>query len=100
MSGINLSFATLLLSRGCNVLFADLGLRPEAKDLIQKHSSKHASLGRAAFQKTDVVKWTELERLFPVAEKEFGGSGADIVVPGAGIYEPVSPDLLAERRRN
>lgn len=28
--------------------------------------------------------------MFVSAEETFGGSGADIVVPGAGVYEPVS----------
>ena len=88
-TGINLCFANLLLSRGCNVLFADLALRPEAQEAVNKHSANGGGKGRAAFQKTDVVKWRELEAMFGAAEKEFGSSGADIVVPGAGVYEPV-----------
>jgi len=88
-SGINLCFANLLLSRGCNVLFADLALRPEAEEVVKKHTSpKDRNLGRASFQRTDVSKWNQLERMFLIAEDEFGGTGADIVVPGAGIYEP------------
>jgi len=47
-------------------------------------------LGRAAFQRTDVSVWKQLERMFDVAQDHFGGTGVDIVVPGAGIYEPVS----------
>jgi NAD(P)-dependent dehydrogenase (short-subunit alcohol dehydrogenase family) len=38
------------------------------------------------FVKTDVTVWKELENMFEVAEKEFGG--VDIVCPGAGIYDP------------
>jgi len=38
------------------------------------------------FVKTDVVQWPDLDNMFAVADKEFGG--ADIVCPGAGIYEP------------
>ncbi|TQB75824.1 hypothetical protein MPDQ_001788 [Monascus purpureus] len=83
-SGINLSFAKLLLDNGCNVLIADIGLRPEAQVLVDKHS---AGAPRAVFQKTDVRDWKQLERMFEVAEKEFGE--LDIVCPGAGIYEPV-----------
>lgn len=82
-SGINLSFAKLLLDNGCNVLIADIGLRPEAQVLVDKHS---AGAPRAVFQKTDVRDWKQLERMFEVAEKEFGE--LDIVCPGAGIYEP------------
>lgn len=93
-SGINLCCTNLLLSKGCNVLIADLGLRPEAQETLKKHKDPSSTLGRAAFQKTDVVKWHELEAMFDAAEREFGGTGADIVVPGAGIYEPVSQTFI------
>lgn len=73
------------MENGCNVLIADLALRPEAKVLVDKHSTGTA---RAVFQETDVRDWLQLERMFEVAEKEFGE--IDIVCPGAGIYEPVS----------
>ncbi|KAL3470985.1 transmembrane amino acid transporter protein-domain-containing protein [Aspergillus californicus] len=82
-SGINLSFATQLLENGCNVLIADLGLRPEAQTLVDQYSSKSP---RAVFQRTDVTVWKQLEAMFEIAEKEFGD--IDIVCPGAGIYEP------------
>ncbi|KAK5108129.1 hypothetical protein LTR62_008783 [Meristemomyces frigidus] len=93
-SGINYCFAKLLLSRNCNVLIADLGLRPEAQKLVDDYASKEDGKPRCAFVKTDVVQWPELERMFVVAEKEFGG--VDIVsfvhlllvCPGAGIFEP------------
>ncbi|KAL4913922.1 transmembrane amino acid transporter protein-domain-containing protein [Aspergillus aurantiobrunneus] len=82
-SGINLSFAQQLLENACNVLIADLGLRPEAQALVDQYSGKAP---RAVFQKTDVTVWTQLEQMFAVAEKEFGE--IDIVCPGAGVYEP------------
>ncbi|KAJ6107497.1 hypothetical protein N7523_008820 [Penicillium sp. IBT 18751x] len=82
-SGINFAFAKLLVESGCNVLIADLALRPEAKTLVDKHSTGTA---RAVFQETDVRDWLQLQRMFEVAEKEFGE--IDIVCPGAGIYEP------------
>jgi len=85
-SGINFSFAQLLLARNCNVVIADLSLRPEAQKLVDEHSSKDGSKPRAVFVKTDVVQWPDLDNMFEVAEKEFGG--ADIVCPGAGVYEP------------
>nr|OQO23744.1 hypothetical protein B0A51_08964 [Rachicladosporium sp. CCFEE 5018] len=81
-SGINYCFAKLLLERGCNVVIADLGLRPEAQKLIDQHTKQP----RAVFVKTDVVNWDQLANMFDVAEKEFGG--ADVVCPGAGIFEP------------
>ncbi|KAG0155721.1 hypothetical protein PDIDSM_2894 [Penicillium digitatum] len=83
-SGINFSFAKLLVENGCNVLIADLALRPEAQALADKHKTGPA---RVVFQETNVVDWVQLERMFEVAEKEFGE--IDIVCPGAGVYEPV-----------
>ena len=84
--GINLAFAELLLSRGCNVVFADLALRPEAQKVVDIHSSKTNDKPRAVFVKTDVIEWPQLQRMFDVADHEFGG--VDIVCPGAGVFEP------------
>jgi NAD(P)-dependent dehydrogenase (short-subunit alcohol dehydrogenase family) len=72
-SGINYCFAKLLLKNNCNVVIADLALRPEAQKLIDDYTTQP----RAVFVKTDVVMWDELNNMFDVAEKEFGG--ADIV---------------------
>uniref|UniRef100_A0A093V1C0 15-hydroxyprostaglandin dehydrogenase [NAD(+)] n=1 Tax=Talaromyces marneffei PM1 TaxID=1077442 RepID=A0A093V1C0_TALMA len=69
-SGINLAFANLLLENGCNVVIADLGLRPEAQAVVNKFNGRSGS-ARAIFQKTDVTDWVQLEELFVVAEKEF-----------------------------
>ncbi|KAI4273128.1 MAG: hypothetical protein L6R38_006420 [Xanthoria sp. 2 TBL-2021] len=85
-SGINLAFARLLLRKQCNVIVADLALRPEAEEVIAAHSSPSRSPARAVFQRTDVREWPQLERMFHTATQEFGG--ADIVCPGAGVYEP------------
>ncbi|GAB7355208.1 hypothetical protein MBLNU459_g5762t1 [Dothideomycetes sp. NU459] len=85
-SGINLCFAVLLLSKGCNVLFADLTLRPEAKKVVDEYSGKDKSKPRAVFLKTDVVDWTQLSAMFEVADREFGD--IDLVCPGAGVFEP------------
>ena len=93
-AGINLAFASLLLSKGCNVLFADLALRPEAEEVVRAHESSStsgSSLARAVFLPTDVRDWSQLEKMFERAEKEFGT--LDIVCPGAGIYEPVRSNL-------
>ncbi|KAF7902896.1 hypothetical protein EAF00_002798 [Botryotinia globosa] len=84
-SGINFCFAKLLLSKGCNVLIADLALRPEAEELISKYSDSSNS-PKAVFLKTDVTEWVQLEKMFEVATEQFGG--ADIVCPGAGVFEP------------
>ncbi|CAM1507448.1 Fc.00g070890.m01.CDS01 [Cosmosporella sp. VM-42] len=85
-SGLNLALATKLLSKGCNVLLADLGLRPESKKVVESHAQATESRGRAVFQQTDVTSWEQLERMFSRAETEFGS--IDIVVAGAGVFEP------------
>jgi NAD(P)-dependent dehydrogenase (short-subunit alcohol dehydrogenase family) len=85
-SGINLSFAEQLLEKGCNVVIADLALRPEAQALIAKYPLSSGG-AKAVFQKTDVTDWTQLDAMFSCAVEHFGG--ADIVCPGAGVYEPV-----------
>lgn len=82
--GINLAFAELLLSRGCNVVAADLSLRPEAEALLSRFETGKP---RAVFVKTDVTSWPALERMFDVAVSEFGGF--DVLCPGAGVYEPL-----------
>jgi 3-hydroxybutyrate dehydrogenase len=86
-SGINFSYAQLLLSKGCNVVIADLALRPEAEELLSKYPSCGTG-AKAVFVETDVADWAQLDRMFEVANQHFGG--ADIVCPGAGVYEPVS----------
>ncbi|KAF2097893.1 NAD-dependent 15-hydroxyprostaglandin dehydrogenase [Rhizodiscina lignyota] len=81
-SGINFAFAKLLLEKNCNVVVADLALRPEAEE----HFKKFTKSPRAVFQKTDVTSWAALEAMFDVALKEFGQ--IDILCAGAGIFEP------------
>ena len=85
-SGITLCFAQLLLSKGCNVVIADLTLRPESEALISQYA-RTSSGAKAVFQKTDVTDWAQMDKMFEVAIQHFGG--ADIVCPGAGVYEPV-----------
>jgi NADP-dependent 3-hydroxy acid dehydrogenase YdfG len=85
--GICLAFAKLLLENGCNVLIGDLALRPEALVVVDKYTTKSNDSARAVFQKTDVTDWLQLDKMFTVAEQEFGE--IDIVCPGAGVFEPV-----------
>ncbi|PWY66741.1 short chain dehydrogenase [Aspergillus heteromorphus CBS 117.55] len=84
-SGINLAFATLLLARNCNVVIADIGLRPEAEQLIAKYDAADGP-PRAIFVRTDVTSWTDLNRMFERALSVF--EEFHIVCPGAGVYEP------------
>lgn len=66
-----------------------MALRPEAKALVEKHA---AGPVRVIFQETDVTDWMQLERMFEVAEREFGE--IDVVCPGAGVYEPVGVQTI------
>jgi len=86
-SGINLAFAQLLLSKSCNVIIADLALKPEAEGLL---AAAHPDDARCVFKPTDVTNWDALSSLFTFARTEgLGDNGCpDIVVPGAGVYEP------------
>ncbi|KAK4072871.1 uncharacterized protein Triagg1_5548 [Trichoderma aggressivum f. europaeum] len=90
-SGINLAFAKKLLSRGCSVLVGDISLRPDAQELLIQYphnpsTPPSASRPVALFKKTDVTSWPQLLALTRAAEAAF--PQIDIVVPGAGIFEP------------
>jgi len=90
-SGICLEFTKRLLSSGCNVLVADLAMRPE----VEEELKTLGSAAKVAYVKTDVTKWDQLQRAFDSAMQNFGQ--LDIVVPGAGVFEPVrccSPDVF------
>jgi NAD(P)-dependent dehydrogenase (short-subunit alcohol dehydrogenase family) len=76
----------LLLSKGCNVLIADLALRPEAQALVDEYNGSDSSKARASFIKTDVTNWADLSGMFHACYSAFGA--LDIVCPGAGIFEP------------
>jgi 3-hydroxybutyrate dehydrogenase len=85
-SGITLCFAQLLLRKGCNVVIADLALRPESEALVSQYPLTSPG-AKSVFQRTDVTDWAQMDKMFEVAIQHFGG--ADIVCPGAGVYEPV-----------
>ncbi|KAM3514819.1 hypothetical protein MY11210_001543 [Beauveria gryllotalpidicola] len=85
--GINFAFAKLLLDKGCNVVVADIKLRPESEALLNEHSSSSGGAsGRAVFVKTDVTAWEDLRNMLDKAVSEFGSF--EIVCPGAGVFEP------------
>ncbi|OAA58413.1 NAD(P)-binding domain protein [Niveomyces insectorum RCEF 264] len=84
-SGINLAFAKLLASRDCNVVIADIALRPEAEEFLSNHKGENGG-ARVAFVETDVTSWKAINRMFEFTLAEFGDF--DIVCPGAGVYEP------------
>lgn len=84
-SGINLEFAKLLVSLNCNVVLADLALRPEAAEFVSQHEG-NAGGPRAVFIETNVTKWADITRMFEFTLAQFGDF--DILCPGAGVYEP------------
>ncbi|KAJ5639991.1 uncharacterized protein N7484_007853 [Penicillium longicatenatum] len=92
-SGIGLGFAKALYDNGCSVLIADLTLHASAKEWLQSIKSRSSPMVR--FHKTDVTDWTQLESAFDALEKEFYGA-PDIIVPGAGVYEPSSNNFWAD----
>lgn len=81
-SGINYCFAKLLLSKNCNVVIADLSLRPEAQKLVDTYTNAPKCL----FIKTDVAQWSDLTAALALATTTF--PTLDIVCPGAGVFEP------------
>ncbi|KAK8902038.1 hypothetical protein QC760_009523 [Botrytis cinerea] len=105
-SGINLAFATLLLSKGCNVVIADLSLQPAATELLTTYTSPslptHTSTSpdsssprtpappQCLYHPTDVTSWPALTSLFDFTLSHFP-TGIDILVPGAGLFDPSSP---------
>ena len=82
-SGINLAFVKLLYDAGCNILIADLSLHHTAQAWLSTIETD----GRVAFQQTDVTEWSQLERTMTACQDHFKDV-PDIIVPGAGIYEP------------
>ncbi|KAG5918545.1 hypothetical protein E4U42_006815 [Claviceps africana] len=82
-SGIGLGVSRRLLAGGCNVVIADLKSSSEVDALIR---ASHEDVARGSFIRTDVTVWRELDASFSHAVEEFGR--LDIVIPGAGIFEP------------
>lgn len=57
-------------------------LTPEAESLVDGKT--------AIFLKTDVAKWSELERIV-VVSRDVLGDVPDVYVAGAAVFEPVNP---------
>ncbi|KAI9157969.1 Short-chain dehydrogenase reductase 3b [Paramyrothecium foliicola] len=83
-SGITLDFVKLLLAKGTSVIVGDLSLRPEAEEVAKSYPATGET--KFIFQKTDVSSWRDLSGLWKAALEAF--PQIDLVVPGAGVYEP------------
>ncbi|KAF4556989.1 Short chain dehydrogenase-like protein 54 [Elsinoe fawcettii] len=92
-SGINLAFTQLLVARDCRVLIADLALHPTAKTWLSSLPAPTRSL--IHFHRTDVTSWPDLSSALTACETHFHRT-PDIVVPGAGVYEPSSNSFWAD----
>jgi 3-hydroxybutyrate dehydrogenase len=95
-SGINLAFCKLLHRAGCRILIADIALHLQAQQWIASTRSESPPGPQITHVQTDVTKWEQLENIFDVARAEFG-TIPDIVVPGAGVYEPSSNSFWADQ---
>ncbi|KAH7020413.1 hypothetical protein EDB80DRAFT_563544 [Ilyonectria destructans] len=75
---------------GCSVMIADLRLRPEAEATINEypHINAESSSVSAVFCRTDMSNWRDILEMWETTTRDFGR--VDIVVNGAGIYEPPS----------
>ncbi|KAI3318458.1 NAD(P)-binding protein [Xylariaceae sp. AK1471] len=90
-SGLCLELVKLLLAKGCSVLIGDLALTAKAEELAKAYPHPPAEgngNGNASlvFHKIDVTSWAQLSALWSRALSLF--PRVDIVVPGAGIYDP------------
>ena len=80
--GINYEFAQILLGKNCNVVIADLSLRPEAETLVSKYKD---SSPRAVFVKTDVTSWESQAATFAETAASSPTKTIDIVITSAGV---------------
>ncbi|KAK6858107.1 short chain dehydrogenase reductase [Apiospora arundinis] len=94
-SGINHALTELLLEAGCSVVMADVRLRPEAQQTLDRypHHPGNKDNGEdhrpsAVFQPTDTGNWAQIRALWETALQTYGR--VNIVVNGAGVYEPPS----------
>ncbi|OAP59577.1 hypothetical protein AYL99_06875 [Fonsecaea erecta] len=99
-SGISLAFCKLLYKAGCKVLIADIALHGTAKQWLASIQAESPSdAARAKFVRTDVTDWDQLETAFKESEVVLG-TQPDIVVPGAGVYEPSSNSFWEDHDLN
>ncbi|KAJ4328066.1 hypothetical protein N0V84_001434 [Fusarium piperis] len=87
-SGICLAFTKKLLEGGCSVVMADVRLRPEAQELLDKWSTVEEGKPIAHFHQTDISDWAQISSLWSTALEKLGR--IDILCNGAGLYEPPS----------
>lgn len=70
------------------MVVADLKLNGQAEAFMKSHDGKDL-----VFQRCDVTKRADLERLVEIAEEKWG-EVPDVYMASAGVFEPVSIDVL------
>lgn len=88
VSGISHALTEQLLEAGCSVMIADVRLTSEAEATLKKHANPAPGAPRLVFHETDMSDWAQISSLWETTLKKF--PRIDIVVNGAGIYEPPS----------
>lgn len=74
-------------------MLADLALHASAKEWLERIETGPSP--RVRWHGIDVTDWNQLESAFDAFDREFGGT-PDIIVPGAGVYEPSSNSFWAD----
>lgn len=86
-AGIGFEIVKLAASIGSKVVVADLKLNEQAEAFVKSQDEKDL-----VFQRCDVTKRADLERLVEVAEEKWGEI-PDVYMASAGVFEPVSRRL-------
>lgn len=80
----------LLLEAGASVVLADVKLTSGAEATVAKYPHPPRVVGQpsAIYHETDISDWSQITSLWETSLKIF--PRIDIVVNGAGVYEPPS----------
>ncbi|KAL1649582.1 hypothetical protein SLS58_001639 [Diplodia intermedia] len=95
-SGIGLEFVKLAASAGAKVVVADLKLNDDAETFVESQKGSGKDL---VFQRCDVTKRDDLERLVGVAEERWGDV-PDVYMASAGVFEPASSNFWTDTERD
>ncbi|KAH7032149.1 15-hydroxyprostaglandin dehydrogenase [Macrophomina phaseolina] len=89
-SGIGLQIVKEAVAAGSKVILADLRLTQEVAAFVRSRDSKDL-----VFQKCDVSKRQEQEKLVEVAEQKWGDV-PDVYISSAGLFEPSSSNFWTD----
>ncbi|KAF9636450.1 putative nad-dependent 15-hydroxyprostaglandin dehydrogenase protein [Lasiodiplodia theobromae] len=89
-SGIGFEIVKLAASIGSKVVVADLKLNEQAEAFVKSQDEKDL-----VFQRCDVTKRADLERLVEVAEQKWG-EVPDVYMASAGVFEPATSNFWTD----